>query len=45
MQYIDFDYYTNNLHSEKISYGPLVEGLLYGLTLGVKSCIMIFIFI
>ncbi len=24
---------------------PLVEGMLYGLTLGVKSCIMIFIFI
>lgn len=24
---------------------PLIEGMLYGLTLGVKSCIMIFIFI
>lgn len=24
---------------------PLVEGMIYGLTLGVKSCIMIFIFI
>lgn len=45
MQYIDFDYYINNLHSETIYSGPLVEGLLYGLTLGVKSCIMIFIFI
>jgi len=24
---------------------PLIEGLIYGLTLGIKSCIMIFIFI
>nr|UCS09527.1 NADH dehydrogenase subunit 1 [Cercospora nicotianae] len=24
---------------------PLIEGMLYGLTLGVKSCVMIFIFI
>ena len=45
MQYIDFEYYMNNLHSESILSNPLIEGLLYGLTLGVKSCIMIFIFI
>jgi NADH-ubiquinone oxidoreductase chain 1 len=24
---------------------PLIEGMIYGLTLGIKSCIMIFIFI
>lgn len=45
MQYIDIEYYMNNLHSESILSDPLIEGLLYGLTLGVKSCIMIFIFI
>jgi NADH-ubiquinone oxidoreductase chain 1 len=45
MEHIDFDYYINNLHTESIYSGPLLEGLLYGLTLGVKSCIMIFIFI
>lgn len=45
MQYIDIVYYMNNLHSESILSDPLIEGLLYGLTLGVKSCIMIFIFI
>jgi len=28
-----------------ISNYPLVEGLIYGLTIGIKSCIMIFIFI
>ena len=45
MQYIDFDYYINNLHNESIFSDPLIEGLVYGLTLGIKSCIMIFIFI
>ena len=45
MEYIDIEYYMNNLHSESILSDPLIEGLLYGLTLGVKSCIMIFIFI
>jgi NADH-ubiquinone oxidoreductase chain 1 len=24
---------------------PIIEGLIYGLTIGVKSCIMIFVFI
>jgi NADH-ubiquinone oxidoreductase chain 1 len=45
MEYINFEYYINNLHNESLFYNPLVEGLLYGLTLGIKSCIMIFIFI
>jgi NADH-ubiquinone oxidoreductase chain 1 len=45
VEYIDFEYYINNLHNENLLSDPLIEGLLYGLTLGVKSCIMIFIFI
>ena len=46
MEHINFDYYINNLHNENLLYsGPLIEGLFYGLTLGVKSCIMIFVFI
>ena len=45
VEYIDFDYYINNLNKESIFSDPLIEGLLYGLTLGLKSCIMIFIFI
>ena len=45
MQYINFEYYINNLHNESLFSGPLIEGLLYGLTLGLKSCTMIFIFI
>jgi len=45
IEYFDFDYYINNLHNNSILSDPLVEGLLYGLTIGIKSCIMIFIFI
>jgi len=45
IQYYDFDSYIENLHSESIFSDPLIEGLLYGLALGVKSCIMIFVFI
>lgn len=45
MEYFDFDYYINNLHNDSILSDPLIEGLLYGLTIGIKSCIMIFIFI
>ena len=45
MQYINFEYYISNLDHESLFSDPLIEGLLYGLSLGVKSCIMIFIFI
>jgi len=45
IQYIDFDYYIDNLHNESIFSNPIIEGLAYGLTLGVKSCILVFVFI
>jgi len=45
IQYVDFDYYIDNLNNESIFSNPIVEGLAYGLTLGVKSCILIFVFI
>jgi len=45
MQYIDFDYYIENLESDSIFADPSIEGLVYSLTLGIKSCIMIFVFI
>lgn len=45
IQYIDFDYYINNLHNESLFSDPLIEGLFYGLSLGLKSGIMIFVFI
>ena len=44
-EYLDFDYYIDNLHNQSLFTEPLSEGLLYGLTLGIKSCIMIFVFI
>jgi len=45
IQYVDFEYYIENLHNHSWLKDPLMEGLLYGLTLGIKSCIMIFVFI
>jgi NADH-ubiquinone oxidoreductase chain 1 len=45
MQYIDIDYYIENYHTESIFSDPIMEGLLYSLALGIKSCIMIFVFI
>ena len=44
-QYLDIDYYLENYNHQKINLDPLLEGWLYGFTLGLKSCIMIFVFI
>jgi NADH-ubiquinone oxidoreductase chain 1 len=49
-QFIDFDYYLEEtLHYKVLGpeyyYNPLTEGLYYGLSLGLKSCIMTFVFI
>jgi NADH-ubiquinone oxidoreductase chain 1 len=45
VQYINFEYYINNLSNDYLLSDPLIEGLIYGLSLGLKSCIMIFVFI
>src|SRR6266852_3151971 len=46
MRYIlNINIEDNILYNESIFSDPLMEGLLYGLTLGIKSCIMIFVFI
>ena len=47
IQYIDFDYYMNNIANNEslFSLSPLLEGLLSGVSLGVKSSAMIFVFI
>jgi NADH-ubiquinone oxidoreductase chain 1 len=43
LQEIDYDHsYTDTL--EVFSW-PLIEGMFFGLTLGLKACIMIFVFI
>jgi NADH-ubiquinone oxidoreductase chain 1 len=39
-QYIDYEITNETFLSD-----PLVEGMLYGLSLGLKACIMIFVFI
>lgn len=46
IQYINFDYYLQCMANKEVLFAfPLVEGLLYGISLGLKSSIMIFIFI
>jgi NADH-ubiquinone oxidoreductase chain 1 len=45
IQYVDFDYYIENLHKESIFTDPLLEGFIYGQALGIKSCLMVFVFI
>jgi NADH-ubiquinone oxidoreductase chain 1 len=50
LDYIPMLYSTQveNVTQEEIFgnfFSPIIEGILYGLTLGVKSCVMIFIFI
>jgi len=45
MQYINFDYYLEHMNDPSILSNPLLEGLAYGLSLGLKSSAMIFVFI
>lgn len=47
IQFIDFDSYISIVHTdnETLLSDPLIEGMLSGLTLGLKTCIMIFVFI
>lgn len=46
IQYINFDFYLNYIINKEILFSdPLIEGFIYGLSLGLKSCIMIFVFI
>ena len=46
IQYFNFDFYLAYLSNKEIFFSyPLIEGFIYGLSLGLKSCIMIFTFI
>jgi len=45
IQEVDYTFIENpDLLYEFLSY-PLVEGLLYGLSIGLKTCVLIFVFI
>lgn len=37
--------YTIQEETFNIFSSPLIEGIIYGLTIGIKSCVMIFVFI
>jgi NADH-ubiquinone oxidoreductase chain 1 len=43
-EFVSLDYF-DNVNYETYFSNPLIEGTLYGLALGIKSCIMIFTFI
>jgi NADH-ubiquinone oxidoreductase chain 1 len=43
IEYINLDFYLIN--REILFSDPIIEGFIYGLSLGLKSCIMIFVFI
>ena len=47
IQFVDFDAYLaiTSYHTTIIPYNPLIEGILYGTIIGIKTCIMIFVFI
>jgi NADH-ubiquinone oxidoreductase chain 1 len=46
LQYINIEFYLEYLTNREILFSnPLIEGLLYGISLGLKSSIMIFVFI
>lgn len=48
LQYGDSDFYfdiISNTNKDNFLSNPLIEGILYGITLGLKTCIMIFVFI
>jgi NADH-ubiquinone oxidoreductase chain 1 len=46
IKYIDIGYYLEYLANKEVWFSnPLIEGLFYGISFGLKSCIMIFIFI
>jgi NADH-ubiquinone oxidoreductase chain 1 len=46
IQYINFDFYLEYLVNKGVLFSnPILEGLIYGLSLGLKSCLMIFVFI
>jgi NADH-ubiquinone oxidoreductase chain 1 len=46
IKYINFNYYVEYMSYKEIWFSPpMIEGLLYGISLGLKSSIMIFIFI
>ncbi len=44
---IDFYLYISIINSDYDTFfsDPLIEGMIYGLTLGFKTCVMIFVFI
>jgi NADH-ubiquinone oxidoreductase chain 1 len=48
LQYNNIDFYFDiigNTDKNNFLHNPLIEGIIYGIILGLKTCIMVFIFI
>jgi NADH-ubiquinone oxidoreductase chain 1 len=45
IQFINFEYYLATINNNSIFNNIFIEGLFYSLSLAIKSCIMVFIFI
>ncbi len=46
VQYVNFDFYLEYLANKDVLFSdPIVDGIIYCFILGLKSCIMIFVFI
>ena len=45
ISYLSYLFTLSMEHLNNLSFYPLIEGMLYGLTLGLKTCLMIFVFI
>lgn len=45
ISYLSYLFTLSMEHLNNLSFYPLIEGILYGLTLGLKTCLMIFVFI
>jgi NADH-ubiquinone oxidoreductase chain 1 len=46
LEFVDFEYYLAALPYQDVIFSdPITEGLFYGLSLGFKTCLMIFTFI
>jgi hypothetical protein len=43
IQLVDYD--SSLMNQFEVFSSPLIEGLISGLTLGIKSCVMVFVFI
>jgi NADH-ubiquinone oxidoreductase chain 1 len=45
IEYLNINTYLSSILNDDYSFNVLVEGLIYGLSLGLKTCVLVFVFI